>query len=475
VLARWAGRRSERATPAAGVKSLPGSADVTDATNVRSELQLRLPSRVIALATAVVLVVGGTAATGATPAAASPAYDAALDLTFPVGGPSSFIDDYHHWRGGGTRRHRATDIMAPYGAPVYAAVGGTISFITGLDGGTLHGSGWMIYVRGDDGRTYVYIHLGRQDRGWEEAYAPGMARGVRVERGQHIGFNGCSGNASCDAPHLHFEIHDDTIVDPYGTNRRNPYASLVDARARGDVVQAADAVGSGCSGTAYALAGDWDRSGRDGVGWWCDGRVRLRTANGRIITFSYGRRGDIPLVGDWTGDGIDTFGIVRDRTWHLKDTLGGGTSDRSFTYGQVSRGDVPIAGDWDGTGRDTIGIIRDGEWHLRTSLSGGPGEIVFTYGRITRGDRPLIGDWNGDGRDTIGIVRDGQWHLRHSLTGGPGETVYTYGRVRQGDAPVMGDWTRDGITTPGIARGTEWHQRDVHAGGAADRVVILGP
>lgn len=169
-------------------------------------------------------------------ASAADAYDEAIDLTFPVGGPSSFIDDYHFCRGGAAcpRRHRATDIMAPYGATVYAAMGGTITWITGLDGNP-PSYGYMISIAGDDGRRYSYIHLGRQDLGPEEAYAPGLANGDRVERGQAIGINGCSGNASCTAPHLHFEIEDRSLTDPYGTHRMNPYASLLAAQARRDL------------------------------------------------------------------------------------------------------------------------------------------------------------------------------------------------------------------------------------------------
>jgi hypothetical protein len=402
---------------------------------------------------------------------AAPDYEAVVDLTFPVAGENRYIDDYHQLRGGGTRRHKATDIMASYGQPVHATVGGTISMITGLDGNPPHW-GYAIYVAGDDGRTYVYIHLGRQDGPPSEAYAPGMRQGVRVERGQHIGYLGHSGNASASAPHLHVEIHDDRVTDPYGSNRLNPYPSLRAAEARGDLPLTELAL-SGCAGTSYAFAGDWDRSGRDGFGWWCDGQVRLRTAAGEVISYRYGRAGDVPIVADWNGDGRDTVSIVRDRTWHINDQLDGGDADRSFVYGRVTQGDVPIAGDWNGDGRDTIGIIRDGEWHLRFDQAGGPGQIVFTYGRITRGDRALIGDWNGDGSDTIGIVRDGEWHLRHSLSGGPGETVYVYGRVTSGDTPVMGDWTGDRRATPGIVRGDAWHLRHRHAAGYADQTVTF--
>jgi len=168
--------------------------------------------------------------------AQTPAYDGHVDLTFPVEGAVTFTDSYHAQRGGGTRFHKATDLMGPYGLPVHAAVGGTITWITGVGGTAVHlSAGWAIGIQADDGRTYRYMHLGRQDGPVTEAYAPGMARGVRVERGQLIGFVGHSGNASANAPHLHFEIEDPRVVDPYSTHRMNPYRSLVAARDRGDL------------------------------------------------------------------------------------------------------------------------------------------------------------------------------------------------------------------------------------------------
>lgn len=419
----------------------------------------------------------------ATRADASTGFDDVIDLTFPVNDYLSYRDDYLDPRGGGSRTHLATDIMTVYGEPVYAAMGGTIDLITGLDGNPPNW-GYAIYIAGDDGRRYVYIHLGSQTGDPSEAYAPGMRHGVRVERGEHIGYAGHSGNASEAWPHLHFEIHDPSVHSPHATrsgdrdrdkHRMNPYPSLKDAERRGDFPsELSEATRRrSCSGRTYAFTGDWDASGVDGQGWWCDGRIRLRTASGEVISYTYGRAGDVPIVADWNGDRRDTVSIVRDGTWHIRDEPSGGSAHRSFTYGRVTQGDVPIAGDWNGDGRDTIGIIRDGEWHLRHDQSGGPGQIVFTYGRLTRGDRPLIGDWNGDGHDTIGIVREREWHLRHRLSGGPGETVYIYGRVLSGDTPVMGDWTGDGRTTPGIVRGREWHLRDEHRGGSADRILLF--
>ena len=433
-------------------------------------LRTHHPLRRAALLAAIGVALIGFAVVAGAPAGASNDHRQVVDLTFPLDGQNTYIRDYDFCRGSNCeRRHRATDIMAPEGRTIHAAVGGTISFITGMNDDPPR-YGYMISIAGDDGRTYNYIHLGRQDGTASQAYAPGMARGVRVERGQHIGFNGCSGNASCTAPHLHFEIVDPEVQDPFGSNRLDPYDSLKDAEARGDVPGGSTVTTRTRDAGCHALVGDWDGVGRDGIGWWCDGALRLRTADGTVTDHELGQPGDVPVAGDWTGDGIDTVAIVRDGQWRIPLADG---EERRFTYGRVTQGDVPIAGDWNASGVDTVGIIRDGEWHLKNSLSGGTSDHSFVYGRILQGDRPLIGDWSAAGRAMVGIVREGEWHLRYRLSGGPGELVYIYGRVLAGDLPVMGDWNGDGQSTPAIARGDEWHLRDVHRGGPADRVITL--
>jgi hypothetical protein len=385
-------------------------------------------------------------------ASANSNYEQTVDLTFPVDSFQRYVDDYHHARSGG-RTHKATDIMTVYGERVYAAVGGTITFITGITS-ALPSYGYMITIAGDDGRSYSYIHLGRQDRGPSEAYAPGMQRGVRVERGQWIGYAGCSGNASCSAPHLHFEIDDPNVRDPYGTNRINPYFSLSDAQRRGDFPSA-----TGVTARSVSVTGDWNGDGVTNVGWWNEGgEWRLRMTNGSVVSFVYGRLSDdLPVVGDWNGDGRDTVGIFRPSAggeWHLRNGFSGRT-DHVFNYGR-QRADVPVTGDWNGDGRDTVGIFRrGGEWHLRNGFSGSTNHI-FTYGRQSS-DVPLTGDWNGNGSDTVGIFRPrtwGEWHLRNRFSGSTNH-IFTYGRST--DAPVTGDWSRKGSQTPGLVRGVTWY------------------
>ena len=104
------------------------------------------------------------------------------------------MDTFTQSRDGGARVHHAIDIMAPRGTLVIAAAGGQVQklFVSVLGGNTL-------YVRSPE-RTlvYYYAHL--------DSYAPGLAAGQTVRQGQPLGTVGSTGDASPDAPHLHFEI-----------------------------------------------------------------------------------------------------------------------------------------------------------------------------------------------------------------------------------------------------------------------------
>ena len=157
--------------------------------------------------------------------AAAGAWDDPIDLTFPVvGDRHSYIDDYHFGRSRGA--HGATDIMAPSGTTIVAAMGGEVTWVSTP---RTSGCGYCLDIRGTDGRTYGYIHLGPKASGrTDEAFTRSWRVGDRVGRGEPIGYVGCSGNASCatGGHHLHFLIEDRGVRDPYGDRRRNPYASL---------------------------------------------------------------------------------------------------------------------------------------------------------------------------------------------------------------------------------------------------------
>jgi regulation of enolase protein 1 (concanavalin A-like superfamily) len=224
--------------------------------------------------------------------------------------------------------------------------------------------------------------------------------------------------------------------------------------------------------TVHAFAGDFNGDGATTPGIFVDGLFILSGANarGETVRFRYGRPDDVPVVGDWTGDGIDTVGIVRrGRHWHLRFSNTAGVADRSFTYGGWLGRDRPVVGDWIGKGHDLPGIIRGSTWHLRNALAGGSADITFNYGRVGRGDHPITGDWNGNGIDTAGIVRYGRWHLKNTHTGGAADWTFAFGR--SDDVPVVGSWDGRKRHTPGVVRGTRWLLRDSLSGGSANIVL----
>ncbi len=71
-----------------------------------------------------------------------------------------------------------------------------------------------------------------------------------------------------------------------------------------------------------------------------------------------GEPGDLPIIGDWNGDGTDTIGVYRPKTaeFFLDDDNDGHPDQPSINFGVI--GDFPIVGDWDGDGNDNIGVFR---------------------------------------------------------------------------------------------------------------------
>ena len=106
-------------------------------------------------------------------------------LAIPVVGikAGQLQDTYDDARGAG-RRHDAIDIMAGEGTPVIAAADGTIEKLFNSVRG-----GLTIYERSaDQNWIYYYAHL--------SAYAPGLAEGQKVKRGQVIARVGHTGDAN---------------------------------------------------------------------------------------------------------------------------------------------------------------------------------------------------------------------------------------------------------------------------------------
>ena len=119
---------------------------------------------------------------------------------FPVPNSSEITQEY-------SAEHKAIDIAASSGSPVYAAEDGTVSYVQIWDGSYdttgMMSYGHMVEIRHADGNTTLYAHLSEIN----------VQQGEKVVRGQRIGRVGSTGNAT--GPHLHFEvITSEGKVDP---------------------------------------------------------------------------------------------------------------------------------------------------------------------------------------------------------------------------------------------------------------------
>ncbi|HSJ70533.1 MAG TPA: fasciclin domain-containing protein [Acidimicrobiia bacterium] len=169
------------------------------------------------------------------------------------------------------------------------------------------------------------------------------------------------------------------------------------------------------------IFGDWngDSEMTPGVYRQSDGRIYLRNSNTQGIAdlfFFFGNPDDVPIAGDWDGDGVDTISVFRPATneFFIINELGAnggglGAADYSFTFGD--EGDIPLSGDWDGDGVDGIAMYRasTGEFFWRNALSTGAADGSRYFGDI--GDNPIAGDWDGDGDDEFGTQRGSTWYL----------------------------------------------------------------
>ena len=217
----------------------------------------------------------------------------------------------------------------------------------------------------------------------------------------------------------------------YATNQANPNSMFVGA--------------PWGSPSDIPVPGDYDKDGKTDIAIWrpSDGTYYiLRSTTNTLQAYGWGRNGDIPVVGDFDGDHITDFVIVRpdkanesNLIWYV---LG---SNFNYGFAYLVRwgipGDIPVPGDYDGNGKTDIAIYRPstGLWAIIPSEiqhSVSTSRFGFLWG--TAGDIPQPADYDGDLKTDVAVFRPSEnvWYLRNSATNTA--TITPFGTT--GDIPA---------------------------------------
>jgi hypothetical protein len=213
--------------------------------------------------------------------------------------------------------------------------------------------------------------------------------------------------------------------------------------------------------------------------------------------FAYGSGGghSKPIVGDWTGKGVATVGVVEVKAvdfsgkpfltdangnpipvsvFELKNVNGPGVPDTIVPYGSFAAS--PVVGNWDNNPQhiDHIGVveIQNGVavWKLRNSFTRGGPDIQFNYGGVT--SIPVVGNWTGSGVSDPGVVENTggvfTWSLRDTFSAGAPNFRFSYGLAST--QPIVGDWLGHGTAGPGLYDPSRafWQLRNEPSAGAPD-------
>jgi hypothetical protein len=183
-------------------------------------------------------------------------------------------------------------------------------------------------------------------------------------------------------------------------------------------------LGVGMVGGDLAVVGDWNGDGKAKIGLFRQGFFWILDLDGSGVyssgtdtAFAFGGDpGDVPVVGKWGGTSKSEVGIFRQGFFWILDWNGNrtidnvnqGGGDQAFPSGGLP-GDVPVVGDWNGNGISKPGVFRAGYfWVLDVNgdhqFTAAPPDLAFAFGGLA-GDKPMAGDWGyATGAGTVTVT-----------------------------------------------------------------------
>jgi hypothetical protein len=172
-----------------------------------------------------------------------------------------------------------------------------------------------------------------------------------------------------------------------------------------------------------------------------------RSSNGAIVTTQFGMNGDVPISGDYDGDGVSDYAVFRQGNWYILNSRD--NSFRAEQWGLPT--DQPVTGDFDGDGKIDLAVFRpaEGNWYIRRSSDD---QIQTTHWGQAE-DKPVVGDFDGDGKSDLAVFRpsNSTWHIQ--LSGDNSIVSKQWGAAE--DQPVAADYDGDGQTDIAVFRPTD--------------------
>jgi uncharacterized delta-60 repeat protein len=171
----------------------------------------------------------------------------------------------------------------------------------------------------------------------------------------------------------------------------------------------------------------------------------LKSSDKSIVTVHFGQSGDIPLAGDFDGDGRADTSVYRSGNWYILNSSNG--QFRAEQFGIAT--DKPVLADFDGDRKTDLAVYRDGVWYAQRSTAG-----FFGAAFGLASDKPLPGDYDGDGKSDLAVYRpsDGTWYLQNSTEG---FKAFQFGIAT--DLTVPADYNGDGKTDIAVFREGVWY------------------
>lgn len=177
----------------------------------------------------------------------------------------------------------------------------------------------------------------------------------------------------------------------------------------------------GQTGDTPVAVGDWDGDGRADPAIYRDSafgsqgyffyRGSLNNPSGNITYVPWGTAGDMPMRGDFDGDGKQDAAVFRpsNSTWYILQSSNG--QIRYDNWGLAT--DKFVNADYDGDGKTDLAVFRGGTWYVKQSSNGQA--AYFSWG--TAADLPVPADYDGDAKTDIAVYRNGAWYIRLSSSG----------------------------------------------------------